>query len=306
MQYDWFVIINPVSGGKAAPKRWHKIKPLFDAAPFNYEVIFTEYRDHAALIAKNAVQQGFRRFVILGGDGTANDVINGLCQSGISTEMFTVAMIPAGTGNDWVRTIGKPDFAMIVEDLIRHETMKHDIANVTYVNDGKEAMRYFINMAGLGFEGAVAKKIYERSSKWQGGKMQYQLAILSTLFVYKHTQLEIKVDGNSSEMQFLSAAIGSGKFNGGGMKQLPAAIFNDGILDLTVIATMSKMKMVISLPKLKTGAHIGMQEVQTFKGKIIEMNSNPPVHMDADGEYLGQTPLRFQVASEQINVIKWR
>ncbi|HMU70780.1 MAG TPA: acylglycerol kinase family protein, partial [Chitinophagales bacterium] len=104
MQYDWFVIINPVSGGKAAPKRWHKIKPLFDAAPFNYEVIFTEYRDHAALIAKNAVQQGFRRFVILGGDGTANDVINGLCQSGISTEMFTVAMIPAGTGNDWVRT----------------------------------------------------------------------------------------------------------------------------------------------------------------------------------------------------------
>lgn len=305
MQESWFVIINPVSGGKAAPGRWRKIKPLLDESPVSYQVAFTEYRDHAAVIAKEAVQSGFRRFVIIGGDGTANDVINGLCVSGIDISMLTVAMIPAGTGNDWVRTIGKPNMQHIASDLINCETMMHDVGMVYYHNKGSEHLRYFINMAGLGFEGAVAKKIYERTDKWQGGKLQYQLAIMQTLFSYKHTQLQVSVDGNTAHMQALSAAIGSGKYNGGGMMQLPSAIPNDGSLDMTIITTMSKFKMVVSLPKLRSGAHIGMREVQTFRGKEINITSNPPVHMDADGEFIGQTPLRFRIASQQIQVLKW-
>lgn len=306
MQNAWLVIINPVSGGKAAPKRWAKIKPLFDAEQISYEEHVTQYRDHAAEIVRQKLIEGARKIMILGGDGTANDVINGVYTSGVDPSAVVVAMVPAGTGNDWVRTIGKPkDPKHLVSALERGQTFLHDVLIVRYQKENTTATRYCMNITGLGFEGAVARNIFLRSGKWQAGKLRYQLEILKTLFVYKHTQMQFSVDGKTEIITALSVALGNGKYNGGGLKQLPSAQFDDGKIDMTVITNMPKWKMITSLPKLQSGAHIGMREVRTFSGKQIQISSAPEVHIDADGEYIGTTPLHCVIADKQIQVLKW-
>ena len=136
--------------------------------------------------------------------------------------------------------------------------------------------------------------------------MQYQIAILRSLFIYKHTQMKITVDGVSTELTTLSIAAGIGKYNGGGLKQLPESKYDDGLLDMTVIGNMSKLKMVISLPKLQSGIHTKMKEVKTFRGKEIKIESIPHVFIDADGEYLGITPLTISIINKKINIIHWK
>lgn len=307
MQDLWLVIVNPVSGGKRAPKRWAKIQPVLEQAGIPFQVQITEYRDHGAALVREALQAGVRKCMIVGGDGTANDVINGVYTSGIDPATVMLAMVPAGTGNDWVRTIGSPVSAQqIMNSLLRAHYRLHDVGVLQCKGDGKPVTRYFINIAGLGFEGAVAKRLYDQHGSWYLGKLQYQVAIMRSLFVYKHTRMELQIDDSKVQETVLSIALGNGKFNGGGLMQLPAADPGDGMLDITVITTMPKWKMVVSLPKLKTGVHTRMREVKTYTGRMISIHSNPPVCIDSDGEYVGVTPLQCTIAEKQVKVLIWQ
>ncbi len=302
----WFVIINPVSGRNKGRKLWHKIKPLLAEGGIVYEFALTEFVDHASSITKQAAISGIRNFLIIGGDGTANDVINGICNSDIPIDTCTVAMLPAGTGNDWVRTIGKySSLNNIAKSIQNKKTCSHDVGICIYNKNDTEHKRYFINIVGLGFEGHVAKRLFEEKSIFRGTKLQYQIAILRSLFVYKHTEMKVTVDGISSDITTLSIAAGIGKFNGGGLKQLPNSKFDDGLLDMTLIGNMSKLKMVLSLPKLQSGAHIKMKEVKTFRGKEIKIESTPYVFIDADGEYLGTTPIALSISDKKLNILQW-
>ncbi len=302
----WFVIINPVSGRNKGRKLWHKIKPLLTEGGIMYEFALTEFVDHASAITKQAALSGFRNFLIIGGDGTANDVVNGICSSDIPIDAFTVAMLHAGTGNDWVRTIGKYSSLSNIAKAIQYKkTFAHDVGICIYNKNNTEHKRYFINIVGLGFEGHVAKRLFDEKSVFRGTKLQYQIAILRSLFVYKHTHMKITVDGISSQITTLSLAAGIGKYNGGGLKQLPESKFDDGLLDITVIGNMSKFKMVISLPKLQSGIHTRMKEVKTYRGKEIKIESIPDVFIDADGEYLGTTPISLSLMEKKLNIIHW-
>lgn len=227
-------------------------------------------------------------------------------QSGADPKQMTIAMLAAGTGNDWVRTIGKyKSLREIISALINKKTFLHDAGIVSFQKNGSTHKRYFINIVGLGFEGHVAKKLFESNGILKGTKLQYQAAILRSLFLYHHTNMKISVDGKTSEHHTLSIACGICKFNGGGLKQLPDAMYDDGILDMTLIGSMSKFKMAVSLPKLKDGSHTKMKEVETFKGKAFLIESNPPVFIDADGEFLGETPVNISLEEKCLNILAW-
>ncbi len=306
MNDKWFVIINPVSGRNKGRKLWHKVKPLLTEGGILFEFALTEYIDHAGEISAKAANSGIVNFLILGGDGSANDVINGICNSGIDINLFTIAMLSAGTGNDWVRTIGKCNSLQTIADSLKQKnTFLHDIGKCRYYKNEMEFTRFFINIVGLGFEGHVAKRLMEEKSIFRGTKLQYQIAILRSLFIYKHTQMRITVDGITSQLTTLSIAAGIGKYNGGGLKQLPDSKFDDGLLDMTVIGNMSKFKMVMSLPKLQSGSHTKMKEVKTFRGKEIKIESTPPVFIDADGEYLGTTAIQINIVNKGIQILRW-
>lgn len=306
MNKKWFVIVNPVSGGKRAPKLWNKMLPHLENAGISFQVAFTEYIDHAGILVKQAVADGLQHFMIIGGDGTANDVVNGIFNSTGQPENFVLAMIPAGTGNDWVRTIGVyKNIAAIPEKLQTGKIFLQDVGLVSFQKNNETGNRYFINIAGLGFEGQVAKNLYEKEGWLKGTKLQYQLAILQSLFVYKHTRLTLTIDGETQSQSGLSIAAGICKYNGGGLKQLPDAIIDDGLLDMTVIGSMTKLQMVLNLPKLQNGSHVKLKSVNTFRGKEININSEPPIYLDADGEFLGTTPVTISLIPKAIQVLQF-
>ncbi len=302
----WFVIVNPVSGGGKAPHLFKKIGAVLHNRNIQFESVETAGVLHAVALTKDAILAGTRRIMIVGGDGTANEVINGIFTSGIDTEQIIIAMISVGTGNDWVRTIGKHgSLDSIADSLLYEQTFKHDIGSVNYQKEGKMQQRYFMNIAGLGFDGYVAKKIAEGPRILQGTKLQYWMALLGSLFFYRHAEINITVDGIASAHQTLSIACGICKYNGGGMMQLPGASCEDGMLDMTLIGNMSKFKMVRSLPKLTNGSFISMKEIKMVKGKDFLFSSVQPVHVETDGEYLGETPAHIAILEKGVHVLRW-
>jgi diacylglycerol kinase (ATP) len=303
----WLIIINPAAGNGSAPPTWERLRITLDAANIDHQFALTKHPGHATELAKAAAEAGGRKFLVIGGDGTANEVINGLFQSAIPTDEFVMGMISSGTGNDWVRTIGSHG---VIEDIPRAlracDAISYDAGLLTFQENGTEKQRYFLNIAGMGFDGAVAKKLSEGGGWLSQTRFRYWGALIGSLLTYQHTDMEFIIDGVPFSYRTLSVAAGIGKYNGGGMKQLPFADFNDGKLDLTIITTMSKFKMIISLPRLINGSFTKMQQVRTFQARQIEMRSPVPVHVEADGEYLGQLPVSMEVIPSAINILRWK
>lgn len=307
LKIKWFVIINPISGGGKAVKLWKKLRVLLEQAEIEFEFAQTKYPNHAFELTQAAMQAGALRILIIGGDGTANEVVNGLMQYAATPDSIALAMISVGTGNDWVRTIGKPaSFRSMILGLKASQTFAHDVGVLEYAGTNGRTKRYFINIAGLGFDGYVAYKLSRSSSFFSGSKIQYWIGLMQSLFTYKHTRVNFTVDDESVTMQTLSVAAGICKYNGGGMQQLPHADFNDGLLDMTVISNMHKLKMILSLPKLASGSFIRMQSVKTFRGKQITIESDKTIHVETDGEYLGTTPVQIHIIPSAIRVVKWK
>ncbi|MEZ5013865.1 MAG: diacylglycerol kinase family lipid kinase [Chitinophagales bacterium] len=299
----WFVLINPVAGGKKGLQRWAKLQPLLEAAQIPFTHVITKDTEHGVHASAEAMRAGYNRFIIIGGDGTANDVINGIMQvEGASLPL--ICMLPAGTGNDWVRTIGKAknDKEMIA-GLQKAEGKKHDVGVVEYQAGAQRKQKYFINIAGLGFDAHVARRLSMGKGLFNGTKLRYQLAILRSLFIYKHSMVHVRCDGREYDLKTLSIACGICKYNGGGLMQLPEADIADGILDLTIIGSMSKGKMVISLPKLSDGSFTKMQEVKTDTGKEITFTSDTTLFVEADGEFLGEAPVTIKILPAAIQVL---
>ncbi|MBK6815710.1 MAG: diacylglycerol kinase family lipid kinase [Saprospiraceae bacterium] len=306
-ELKWFTIINPLSGGGKATKLWKKLKPLIESSGVNIEFAETKFHKHAVELVQAALQAGGRHILIIGGDGSANEVVNGIMQYADRPEEITVAMISVGTGNDWVRTIGAPDnLDAVARSLKANQSFLHDVGIIEYYKNKISEKRYFINIAGIGFDGLVTYKVSKGMGAFNKSKFRYWIGILQTLFSYKHTMATYTIDGKICKLQTLSVAAGICNYNGGGMKQLPFAKYNDGLLDISVIGEMSKLKMIFSLPKLRNGSFVNMAAVKTFQAKEIVIHTAKPIRVEADGEYLGFTPVNIRIIPDCISILVWK
>lgn len=302
----WNVILNPVAGKTKAAKLWNKLYPLLHKSNVPYTEHVSAFAQHAVELAKTTADNGAKKFLIIGGDGTAHEVINGIFASSAKTESITVAMISAGAGNDWVRSIGKhTSLQTIAESMLAMNVFSHDVGVIEYMHNQQKKQKYFINIAGFGFEGMVVKKMLGKKNLLSGTNLQYWGAILRSLLFCKPAHIRLVVDGKETVLKTLSGAAGICKYNGGGLKQLPSAEFNDGLLDMTVIGNMSKLKMVLSLPKLKDGSLVKMNEIKTFRGKEIEIQCDDEIYAEADGEFLGTLPVKLSIFPQALQVLRW-
>lgn len=266
-------------------------------------IAVSEGHGHLTTLAAEAVRQGHRRLAMLGGDGTANEVLNGVfAQEEIPPGEVALGMISVGTGNDWMRTIGMPvQPEEAVAALARGKTAHHDVGQIWY-GKPEEKLRYFINIAGAGFDGEVTRRVQGWKGWLAGRKLSYWLTILRTLFDYRHTEITLTVDGQQHRVQGLTLAVGICRFNGGGMMQLPQAQFDDGLLDTTLIGRMGTWEMVWRLPLMLDGSFVRLHSVQQFRGTEILLDSDPPIWLEADGEVLGRTPARITCLPAGIRV----
>ena len=303
---EWFVIVNPNAGKRKGEKDWLEIAAQLTVAGIEYASVFTEHRGHAVDLTRKYVENGYRNIIVVGGDGTLNEVVNGIfTQAHIPTDKITLAMIPVGTGNDWCRMYNIPgDYKQAIRLITNRKIFTQDTGTIKYIStEGEEKTRYFINMAGMGFDALVTKKTNKQKELGKSNPMSYVVNILSSLFVYTSTKVTILLDGEKVVSDIFSMSVGICQYNGGGMKQAPDALPDDGLFDLTLIKPIGKFKIIRNIIKLFDGSFTRLPEVSTFRSSKIIIHSEPPMFMEADGESLGHTPFVFNILRQSLNVV---
>jgi len=303
---EWFVIVNPNAGKRKGEKDWLEIAAQLTAAGIQFVSVFTEHRGHAVVLTRKYVENGYRNIIVVGGDGTLNEVVNGIfTQAHVPSEKITLAMIPVGTGNDWCRMFNIPgDYRQAIKLITKRKIFTQDTGTIKYISsEGEEKTRYFINMAGMGFDALVTKKTNTQKDLGKSNPMSYMVNLLSSLFVYTSTKVTILLDGEKVISDIFSMSVGICQYNGGGMKQAPDALPDDGLFDLTLIKPIGKFKIIRNIIKLFDGSFTNLPEVSTFRSSKIIIHSEPSMFMEADGESLGHTPFVFNILRQSLNVV---
>ncbi len=303
---NWLFIVNPVGGGGAVRKRWPAIEALLRASGIAFDAVFTERRFHAAELAERAIAEGRRHLVAVGGDGTAHEVVNGIMrQTTCPPDEVTFTLMPVGTGNDWVKTHHIPkNSSQWVEFLKNGQTTFQDVGWLTYHDGGGEQKRYFINVAGLSYDAYVARR--SEAYKMQlSSTIFYLLLIFRCLFEFRVPRLRVVFDGNTVEKPLYTINIGICRYSGGGLQLVPHAIPDDGKLALTLAGHISKLGVLLITPFFYSG-NIGWHpKVSMFQVEeiLVEAADHQPVLVEADGEFLGEGPVRAGVMERRLKVL---
>jgi YegS/Rv2252/BmrU family lipid kinase len=301
----WLIVVNPNAGKRKGRKDWNQIATLLSEYGIEYRVVFTGKQRDAIKIVEHGIQDGFRRIAAVGGDGTMNEVVNGVfIQNSVPTDQITLGIITVGTGNDWGRMFGIPrDYEGAVRLIKEYKTCLSDTGIVEYDTEQGRGRRYFINIAGLGFDAVVVRRTNAQKEKGRNGKAIYFYNLLKSLLFYKHTHTDVVIDGKLITNQTFTISLGIGKFSGGGMRQTPNALHDDGLFDITIIKRMRKGEIIRSLRKLYDGTILNHPKIEGHTGRNILINSQPPIHLEADGESLGYSPIEFNIIPKAVRVI---
>jgi len=306
----WLIIVNPAASIGKCGKDWPEIQAILTNEGFDYDAILTTHHGHAIeLVRDSIIEKGYTKIISIGGDGTNNEVINGIfTQDRIPTNEITMGTIPVGTGNDWRRTFGFPeDYLQIVKIIKEGRFIPHDVGKVVYYNNGDSRTRFFLNAAGTGLNEMVCSRTNKLKSEGKGGSVRYMLNTASCLFSYKCIRIKLEIDDQEVlEDEVLSVSIGNGRFNGGGMMMMPHAVPDDGLFDITVVKKVGMLKFAANIGNIYDGTFVDkLKEVSLYKGKKIRITSIP-AHMlllETEGETLTNSPFDFEMLPKAINMI---
>ena len=302
----WFVVVNPISGYGKGLDDFPLISKLLRDNGIACEAVFTEHKYHATELTVSAITEGYRHIIVVGGDGTLHEVVNGLfIQKCVEPAEVTVAVISVGTGNDWIRMYGLPkQYSAVIRAIKEGYTFLQDVAAVEYEESRYNQTRYMANVAGVGFDAAVIKRGMTMRERGTKGASLYIRALISTFFRYKPTGVKIWIDDRLMYNNLLfSLAIGVGKYNGGGIQQLPIAVADDGLLDITLIRPIHWWHIPFRLRRFFNGEIYSIGHVQHYQGSKIRIESSPEIKLEIDGELLGGTPVELRVLHRAVKVI---
>ena len=301
----WQVVLNTHAGGGKGAHDQKIIEQLLSQSDIHYQLSISQFPGHAIELTRNLVSEGATHLIVAGGDGTLNEVVNGIFQAEQqSHHEITLGMLPVGTGNDWIKTFGIPDHYQKAIDIIKaNKTVKQDVGEITCHIDGQTSVRYFANIAGFGFDALVAKNANNLKFKGITGIRVYIQSLFSGYVNYKSRNTRIIIDGTSLEVNLFSASIGIGKFNGGGMMQVPEANPLQGLFHITVIRKIGIWGILTNFKGLYSGDFIRDFRVSTHVGQAIEIASDTPLPGESDGETLGAGSFKIEMIAHRLRVI---
>lgn len=304
MAQNWLAIVNPVSGGNKDQKKSEAIIQHLTNAGIKLSVKKTFDRGSAIQLAKEAVEAGHLHLIVIGGDGTLNEVVNGvMLQQKVATNEVKIAMFSLGTGNDFIRTLNIPkSYSEAAKVLLAGNTKTIDAGWVTYHLNNQNQKRYFINVLGMAFDGAVTDNA--NSTKGAIGKLTYLKSVLVTLFKYEPTQIKIVVDDIVVANETIYCInIGNCKYSGGGMRMVPDAIPDDGLFDITILKPLPNMVAIANLHRLFNGTIKKLKQVIALRGKKIQVFSEPAICAEAEGEFLGWSSFEVEIIPKAITIV---
>ena len=264
-------IVNPAAGDGAGARVGAGLAHELELAGFKVEIIQTPAPGEAARIAREAAADGCRTVIAVGGDGTANEIANGLVDTGTA-----LALYPIGSGNDFARSLGYPrkrrDIARFLASARRR------IIDVGEVNG-----RIFVNAAGVGIDGHVAERI-EASARVVGARLGYFVGALVSIATYRPRPMRIRIDGETREGKHLMVVAANGTYFGSGMHVAPTAKLDDGLFDIVVAGDLGRWASLVALAKLYRGTHVNGTTIVMKRARVVEIELQRPLRAQLDGE----------------------
>jgi diacylglycerol kinase (ATP) len=300
---EYTFILNPEAGKGHARKLLEPLRNELEARKVDYELLVTKRVGEALDFTRNGSGPVV---VAVGGDGTLNEVVNG-----ITVKHRAIGIVPAGSGNDFIKSMGHPRRLSPALDLIfTGKVRRVDAGVITCTSKVHDAdthethERVFINGVGVGFDAAVAAKM--RTIKYLNGTPVYVLAVLQTLGKFKAPVFRIITDGVERTSRNLLIAIGNGRCAGGAFYLTPDAIVDDGLLDLCVIQEISVPRILRLMPLVMLGRHRNVREVSFLRARDqIQIDSDQRFYVHADGEVVGQgvTDVEIRIRPQHLPIL---
>ena len=302
---DWFVIINPCSGKRIFRRRLKSLQAALHVCGQTFELQLTQHEGHAVELTQQAINQGYKQLIVIGGDGTLNEVINGVFSSGCnSTEEITIAAIPSGTGNDWIRQWNISSKTNLIEYLRSGKRMSIDVGVITETESPKKRQHYFLNAVGLGFDGDV---VYRESivRKCVGAHFwTYLVSVFISVFKLHYKQLCIETEQEHIKGDVLTICIGNGCYTGGGLMQTPKANPCDGMFDMMLVQRI-RISDIPSLLNALLKRRIDLHpSVKIIRSNSISISAMQPVRCETDGILLNMDfPIEIKLLHNKIRFL---
>ncbi len=304
----WMMIVNPVSASATTGDIWNKSVKQLQEAGIEVDVVTTTHALHAVSLAKEAAEKGFRKFIAAGGDGTIHEVMTGLLRysdaTGANLGDFTLAVLPYGTGNDWIRTPGIPeDIRHAVKCIIAGKTGKEDIVRMTFEN----GVYCLANIGGVGLDAAICYHTNNLKNRGYKGSLLYSLVAPYSIFTRVRRPVEIECDGEVVyKGKMFTVVFGNGLYRGGGLHQtLDGGKFDDGLVEVSIQGAVNHIKGLTQMLHIFKGDFSVLPGIisKRFKKMTITPLGKKADMVEIDGELPGTLPLTVEVTGQQINII---
>ncbi len=321
----WYAVVNPNAGSGKTVTEWPKAETILKENRVEYEYRTTWSRGAAAEITVRACEAGYRRFLAVGGDGTVHEVLEGIVRfiemSSVAATFdggallpslsdFTLAVVPVGSGNDWIRTLGVPKDPVGIVRLMKKEHFgKQDVFRITGLDNetSTDVVSCMANIGGVGFDANVCHRVNFEKNSGKSGKVLYLKVLISNVLHCKPFRCRVIADGRKVfEGDTLSIAMGVGKYSGGGMMQVPDAVMDDGLLDVTIIPVLPIFKIIRAVPTLFSGKLLSSNP-ELISSRCSTLRIEPldglGALVEVDGEVIGNIPINVERLPGQLNVL---
>ncbi|NPV79884.1 MAG: diacylglycerol kinase family lipid kinase [Firmicutes bacterium] len=286
----FLVILNPRAGRGRARRVMPVVRKTLSDLKVSFDLRLTRGPGDATRLASEAVSSGYDVVVAAGGDGTVNEVANGIIGSNV-----ILGVIPCGTGNDFSIGLDIPrDPAKACQLLMT--------GRIAHLDVGRVLDRFFVSSVGVGFDATVARQA-NQSIPLLRGPVVYVLALLRVLFTYKAPRIKVKLDHKELSLESLLVAVTNAPTYGGGMKITPDAIMDDGMFEVCVIEKMRSLETLFALPKVFTGTHVKVPKVKIYRASEVMIEADRPIYLHMDGEIASTSRFHFQIKKQALAVI---
>lgn len=282
-------------------KLMRKIESVFKG--YDYKCYSTSYAYHAPVLTQQAISDGYNYIICIGGDGSLNEVVNGILSANTSNKIY-LGLLPYGTGNDFAKTLNiSTDVAALKQYIDNDLHQATDAGIVSYTDrNNKAASRYFINITDVGMGGVAAEKI-NSYPRWLPATIAYQLAIVSTILTYKKKDMIAKASNFNYSGRTMNIIVANGKYFGSGLGIAPHAKTNDGKFGLVIAADISLWDYITNIGTVRKCEIVKHPQMQYHSVTDIEVSANEPMAIDMDGEFIGYSPMRVQVLPNALNFL---
>ena len=306
---EWFIIVNPHAGSGKTISQWTLAERMLRERGVRFTATFTMYKSHARELALQAARDGRRRLLAVGGDGSVHEMFSGVLdfclETGTQAEEFRLGVIPIGSGNDWIKSLGVPhDFEKVIDLVAADAFRMQDIVSVRS-SDGRVCC--MANIGGTGFDSHVCERVNARKERGHRSKWIYIGSLIVTILKLKRLNVEVSGDG---ELIYsgpcFSVAFGNGSYSGGGMRQTAAADMSDGLVDVMVVPVISILRILREVHRLFDGTTPQSQSLvyrQCREITVTPLDRRSADVFEVDGEIEGRLPATVSATGLRIGVV---